>query len=76
MAWAVRSLWGSSTDDTLRGLLPPRGEALTVVTDVGAELTDFLSDLPTDADSPRPTALTRQAELKALLLKYAPTSTA
>ncbi len=67
----VRSLLESSTDDTLRGLLPRVAEALTVVTDVGAELTDFLSDLPTDADS-LDQLLTRQAELKALLRKYAP----
>ena len=67
----VRSLLASSTDETLRGLLPRVAEALTVVTDVGAELTAFLSDLPTDADS-LDQLLTRQAELKSLVRKYAP----
>ena len=67
----VRSLLESSSDDTLRGLLPRVAEALTVVTDVGGELTGFLSDLPTDAES-LDHLLTRQAELKALVRKYAP----
>ncbi|MDY6809946.1 MAG: DNA repair protein RecN, partial [Actinomycetota bacterium] len=54
-----------------RGLLPRVGEALTVITDVGEELSSFLSDLPADAEE-LDKLLTRQADLKALVRKYAP----
>lgn len=67
----VRSLLEGAGDDTLRGLVPRVEEALTLITDVGAELTAFLSDLPADADE-LDKLLTRQAELKTLVRKYAP----
>ncbi|MDL9946733.1 DNA repair protein RecN [Gordonia sp. ABSL11-1] len=67
----VRSILEATADDTLRELLPRVTEALTVVTDVGEELTSFLADLPADAEE-LDKLLNRQAELKALVRKYAP----
>lgn len=67
----VRSILEGISDETLRGLLPRVAEALTVVTDVGAELTAFMAALPSDADE-LDKLLTRQAELKTLVRKYAP----
>ncbi|MXP24012.1 DNA repair protein RecN [Gordonia sp. HNM0687] len=67
----VRSLLEAAGDESLRGLLPRVGEALTVITDVGEELSSFLSDLPADAEE-LDKLLTRQADLKALVRKYAP----
>ncbi|MEE4024682.1 DNA repair protein RecN [Gordonia sp. PKS22-38] len=67
----VRSILESSGDDSLRALLPRVGEALTVITDVGDELSGFLADLPADAEE-LDKMLTRQADLKALVRKYAP----
>ncbi|MDY6810554.1 MAG: AAA family ATPase, partial [Actinomycetota bacterium] len=67
----VRSLLEATGDESLRGLLPRVGEALTVITDVGEELSSFLSDLPADAEE-LDKLLTRQADLKALVRKYAP----
>lgn len=67
----VRSILEATTDDTLRALLPRVTEALTVVTDIGEELTAFVADLPADAEE-LDKLLTRQAELKALVRKYAP----
>ncbi|SIS19596.1 DNA repair protein RecN [Williamsia sterculiae] len=67
----VRSALESVGDPTLQGLLPRVQEALTVVGDLAAELGDFLSGLPTDA-SELEKLLTRQAELRSLVRKYAP----
>ncbi len=67
----LRSILDATPDDTLRDLLPRVTEALTVVTDVGQELTSFMADLPADAEELEK-LLTRQAELKALVRKYAP----
>ncbi len=67
----VRDILETVADETLRALVPRVSEALTVITDVGAELTAFLSDLPADAEE-LDKLLTRQAELKALVRKYAP----
>ncbi|MGV9712114.1 DNA repair protein RecN [Gordonia sp. NPDC003424] len=67
----VRSILESAADDSLSALLPRVAEALAVVTDVGEELTSFVADLPADADE-LDKLLTRQAELKALVRKYAP----
>lgn len=66
----VRNALESSGDETLRGLLPRVAEALAVVTDIGDELTAFVSDLPTDADE-LDKLLNRQAELRSLTRKYA-----
>ncbi|MGC5258748.1 DNA repair protein RecN [Gordonia sp. DT218] len=67
----VRTILETAADDSLRDLLPRVSEALTVITDVGEELTSFLAGLPADADE-LDKLLTRQAELKALVRKYAP----
>ncbi|MDJ0453395.1 DNA repair protein RecN [Gordonia amicalis] len=67
----VRTLLEGAADDTLRGLVPRVSEALTLITDVGAELTAFTSSLPADAEE-LDKLLARQAELKSLLRKYAP----
>ncbi|MED5801963.1 DNA repair protein RecN [Gordonia sp. Z-3] len=67
----VRSLLEAAGDESLRGLLPRVSEALTVITDVGEELSAFLSDLPADAEE-LDKLLTRQADLKSLVRKYAP----
>ncbi|GAB20099.1 DNA repair protein RecN [Gordonia effusa NBRC 100432] len=66
----VRTVLESSGDETLRGLLPRVAEALAVVTDIGDELTAFVSDLPTDAGE-LDQLLNRQAELRSLTRKYA-----
>ncbi|WP_370331356.1 DNA repair protein RecN [Mycolicibacterium hippocampi] len=59
------------TDDTaLAALSEQLGAALTVLVDVSAELSHFLSELPTDASSLE-TKLARQAELRTLTRKYA-----
>lgn len=67
----VRSVLESTTEEALVALLPRVAEALAVVADVGEELTSFVADLPADADELEK-LLTRQAELKALVRKYAP----
>ncbi|MBR7193380.1 DNA repair protein RecN [Gordonia sp. SCSIO 19800] len=67
----VRTLLETAADDTLRDLVPRVAEALTVITDVGAELTAFTSGLPADAKE-LDKLLARQAELKTLVRKYAP----
>lgn len=66
----VRSLLESASDDALRELQPRVAEALTVVTDLGAELTSYLGGLPEDAGD-LDALLNRQAELKSLTRKYA-----
>ncbi|MBM7414463.1 MULTISPECIES: DNA repair protein RecN [Nocardiaceae] len=61
----------ASTDDAILSAVGPRlAEAIAVVTDVGAELTSYLEDLPADPES-LDTLLSRQAELKSLTRKYA-----
>lgn len=61
----------ASTDDEILSAVGPRlAEAIAVVTDVGAELTSYLEDLPADPES-LDTLLSRQAELKSLTRKYA-----
>ncbi|MGV9827699.1 MULTISPECIES: DNA repair protein RecN [unclassified Gordonia (in: high G+C Gram-positive bacteria)] len=67
----VRGLLESAGDAELRTLATRVSESLTVVTDIGAELSGFLSGLPADADE-LDKMLTRQGELKALVRKYAP----
>jgi DNA repair protein RecN (Recombination protein N) len=60
----------STNDATLRGLADQISEALTVVSDAGRELGDYLNELPTDA-STLDAKLARQAELRTLTRKYA-----
>lgn len=67
----VRTTLGALSDDTLRALLPRIEEALTVVGDIGEELSSFVSGLPVDA-AELEHLLQRQAELKSLVRKYAP----
>ncbi|QTI67414.1 DNA repair protein RecN [Gordonia polyisoprenivorans] len=67
----VRSMLEAAADDELKRLAGRVGETLTVVTDIGDELTAYLSALPTDADS-LDQLLSRQGELKSLVRKYAP----
>ncbi|WP_026918051.1 DNA repair protein RecN [Gordonia shandongensis] len=67
----VRSLVESASDQALRDFAARVEEALTVVTDIGAELTAYLGTLPDDA-ADLDALLTRQAELKTLTRKYAP----
>ncbi|MDJ0396197.1 DNA repair protein RecN [Rhodococcus sp. G-MC3] len=60
-----------SADDALLSELVPRvNDALAVVTDIGADITSYLADLPSDP-SALETLLNRQAELKSLTRKYA-----
>lgn len=66
----VRSLLESASDDALRELGPRVEEALTVVADLGAELTAYLGGLPEDAGD-LDSLLNRQSELKSLTRKYA-----
>ena len=66
---AVRRL-STSDDPRLGGLSPRLAEVSVLLTDIGAELTDYLDAL--DADPARlGEVLARQAELKALTRKYA-----
>ncbi|WP_174565295.1 DNA repair protein RecN [Rhodococcoides yunnanense] len=66
----ARTRLESVDDAILTDLLPRLNEALAVVTDIGADITSYLSDLPSDP-SALETLLTRQAELKGLTRKYA-----
>ncbi|ORM31784.1 DNA repair protein RecN [Williamsia sp. 1135] len=68
---AARTMLETQADDTLRALLPRIEEALTVVGDIGEELSSFVSGLPVDA-AELEQLLQRQAELKSLVRKYAP----
>ena len=68
---AARARLESSEDPALAELAPRLGEALSVVTDVAAELSSYVSDLPSDPGA-LDSLLSRQAELKALTRKYAP----
>ncbi|TRW79552.1 DNA repair protein RecN [Mycolicibacterium sp. 018/SC-01/001] len=67
----ARSALEHTDDAALKALAAQLDGALTVVSDVAAELGHFLSDLPTDA-SALETKLARQAELRSLTRKYAP----
>ncbi|KZF12170.1 MAG: DNA repair protein RecN [Rhodococcus sp. (in: high G+C Gram-positive bacteria)] len=66
----ARTRLEGADDAILRDLLPRLNEALAVVTDVGADITSYLADLPSDP-SALETILNRQAELKSLTRKYA-----
>ncbi|MBS9371893.1 DNA repair protein RecN [Rhodococcus sp. B50] len=66
----ARARLEGSDDPALRELGPRLGEAIAVVTDVTADISGYLSDLPSDP-SALETLLNRQAELKNLTRKYA-----
>ncbi|MDJ0361835.1 DNA repair protein RecN [Rhodococcus sp. H29-C3] len=66
----ARTQLEGSDDAALTDLLPRLNEAMAVVTDIGADLTAYLSDLPSDP-SALETLLNRQSELKGLTRKYA-----
>lgn len=64
------ALLEAAGDSALAGLAGQLADALTVVTDVGRELGEFLAGLPADA-SALEARLARQAELRSLTRKYA-----
>ncbi len=66
----ARTRLESVDDATLTDLLPRLNEAMAILTDVGADITSYLADLPSDP-SALDTLLTRQSELKGLTRKYA-----
>ncbi|MCE5290958.1 MAG: DNA repair protein RecN [Nocardiaceae bacterium] len=66
----VRGRLQSSTDTMLSELAPRLDEAVAVAADIAAELSDYLSALPSDPGA-LDSMLTRQAELKLLTRKYA-----
>ncbi|MGQ4599489.1 DNA repair protein RecN [Nocardia sp. R6R-6] len=68
---AARARVEAADDPALAALAPRLADAIAVVVDVTAELSGYLSDLPSD---PRAldSLLNRQAELKTLTRKYAP----
>ncbi len=66
----ARTRLESADDAILTELVPRLNEALAVVTDVGADITSYLADLPSDP-SALETLLSRQSELKGLTRKYA-----
>ncbi|CAA0121081.1 DNA repair protein RecN [Mycolicibacterium vanbaalenii] len=66
----ARTALEGTDDAALAALSEQLGAALTVLVDVSAELSHFLSELPTDASSLE-TKLARQAELRTLTRKYA-----
>lgn len=66
----ARDRLSGSEDRLLVDMSPRVSEAIAVVIDVGADLTSYLDDLPSDAES-LDTLLSRQAELKTLTRKYA-----
>ncbi|MFR9752539.1 DNA repair protein RecN [Nocardia sp. 004] len=61
----------AADDPALAALTPRLADAIAVVVDVTADLSSYLSDLPSDPGA-LDTLLTRQAELKTLTRKYAP----
>ena len=66
----ARAALESADDAALRALGEQIGQALTVVTDAGHELGDYLEQLPVDA-SALESKLARQAQLRTLTRKYA-----
>lgn len=70
MLGEARTRLESADDKVLTDLLPRLNEAMTVVTDVGADITSYLADLPSDP-SALDKMLNRQSELKGLTRKYA-----
>ncbi|MFD4180876.1 DNA repair protein RecN, partial [Rhodococcus sp. NPDC058514] len=66
----ARSRIESSDDPALTGLGPRLAEAIAVITDLSADLTGYLAELPSDPGA-LDTLLNRQAELKSLTRKYA-----
>ncbi|OZC53636.1 DNA repair protein RecN [Rhodococcus sp. 14-2470-1a] len=66
----ARTRLEQTDDTTLTDLLPRLNDALALVTDIGADITSYLSDLPSDP-SALETMLNRQSELKSLTRKYA-----
>ncbi|WP_149360004.1 DNA repair protein RecN [Lolliginicoccus suaedae] len=66
----ARQALESADDPALQGLAARADEAVLLVNDLGAELSGYLSDLPSDPGS-LDSMLGRQAELKALTRKYA-----
>ncbi|GGC61440.1 DNA repair protein RecN [Hoyosella rhizosphaerae] len=66
----ARNTLETSDDPVLRGLATRAAEAIAVVSDLGAELSGFLSDLPTDPGA-LDGLLSRQSELRILTRKYA-----
>ncbi|KMO82324.1 DNA repair protein RecN [Mycolicibacterium chlorophenolicum] len=67
----ARTALENTDDAALKALAGQLDTALTVLTDVSAELGGFLSELPSDA-STLEGKLARQAELRTLTRKYAP----
>ncbi|WP_043650755.1 DNA repair protein RecN [Nocardia thailandica] len=67
----ARARLDSADDPALAALAPRLGEAVAVVVDLAAELSGYLSELPSDPGA-LDQLLTRQAELKTLTRKYAP----
>ncbi|NNG36183.1 DNA repair protein RecN [Nakamurella aerolata] len=65
---AARQLAGSG-DDELAGMVPAVQQAVSVLTEVGADLAGYLDTLDADPAA-LDRALTRQAELRALTRKY------
>ncbi|WP_330231783.1 DNA repair protein RecN [Nocardia sp. NBC_00508] len=68
---AARARIEAADDPALTALTPRLADAIAVVVDVAAELSGYLSDLPSDPGA-LDSLLTRQAELKTLTRKYAP----
>ncbi|MGA9871631.1 MAG: DNA repair protein RecN [Rhodococcus sp. (in: high G+C Gram-positive bacteria)] len=66
----ARTRLESVDDSILTDVLPRLKEAMVVVADVGADITSYLADLPSDPGA-LDTLLNRQAELKGLTRKYA-----
>lgn len=66
----ARSRLEHADDAALTELLPRLNDAMAIVGDVGADLTSYLTDLPSDPGA-LDTILNRQAELKSLTRKYA-----
>lgn len=66
----ARTALESADDATLQALAEQIDQALTVVTDAGQELGDYLEQLPVDA-SALESKLGRQAQLRTLTRKYA-----
>ncbi|HZA11113.1 DNA repair protein RecN [Mycobacterium sp.] len=66
----AKSALEATDDSTLTALAGQLAEALTLITDVAAELAGYLDDLPADA-STLETRLARQTQLRVLTRKYA-----